>query len=758
MTGIGRPGKAHVEATGADSTWRSSSSRSESSLAHAEGSQLFNSVVERMRSGAQDGAAPVASQLQTSDVAGPIPWTGDEIKAAKRQMDSLLAELDTCRNAAVQPAPNALVAQELIDQLIKAGSNVLEYYARLPQHEAPSILSDDQARRLRDEVLHAGNQCNLLATPTIYALEQSRKSAATVLDRMVQSSAPFDQLSRAISSVANRYTACMEWWGKKALRLERMQSVCTATYNLPSTTAEMRQAEEADLRLHTGWALNMKCLHLQSQIALLRIMIEPQMSTFEPATREALMDENGRVRLLGTFIDDVFPAFNSTSDAVLNSNGRALDAAHCAVLKGVMERLSEFGLAWHNIVANLSDTGTANLPLELSGQIVEGAWVAAQEVMRFLSLQPKASAIIVPPTAPRAAMPASTIGEAVAAEGARPRRKGKGKNTRSAGAGSSAPGQTQAHVAMDANAAAPAAKVVVLSEFGTKRLVTADEAHARASSSETAHLAIWQAPPSMEALTGLLKRLDELLQFDLPGQQRAASQARHMKPEDAEHVVDTAIGRLKTQVAEMQACVAALEEPRRRVLLTPAQVREVHDKIVRLKMLRSEAQGLGTALSERKGTMTVDCMKTYAYPSQNYLEQLRAAEELTPAGLPRALKGEPGVLFEVKLQPKALRNGAMPSPMWVHIHTKRPVHVWQLTTLDDAEFAACHVKSNAQRGYNRQWQNARAATGREDVVVHRGKLTPAFCKSLLSTVHSDILHYRLAEADQLSTQAARLEI
>ncbi|WP_439373233.1 hypothetical protein [Bradyrhizobium sp. DASA03120] len=756
MTGIDRPGKSHVEASGADSTWGSSGSRSESSLAPAEGSPLFDSVVERMRSGPQDRAAVVASQLQTSDMAGPIPWTGDEIKAAKRQMDSLLAELDTCRDAAVQPAPNALVAQELIDQLIKAGSNVLEYYASLPQHEARSILSDDKARRLRDEVLYAGDQCNKLATPTIYALEQSRKSAAAVLDRMVQSNAPFDQLSRAISSVANRYAACMEWWGKKALRLERMQSVCTAAYNLPSTTVEMRQAEEADLRLHTGWALNMKCLHLQSQIALLRITIEPQMSTFEPATRETLMDENGRVRLLGTFIDDVFPAFNSTSEAVLNSKGRALDAAHCAVLEGVMERLSELGLAWHNIVAKLSDTGTAKLPLELSGQIVEGAWVTAQEVMRFLSLQPIASAVMVPPSDPRAARPASTIGEAVVAEGARARRKVKGKSTRSAGG--SAPGQTQAHVATADNAAAPAAKVVVLSDFGTKRLVTAQEAHARTSSSATAHLAIWQAPPSMEALTGLLKRLDELLQFDLPGQQRAASQARHMKPEDAEHVVDTAIGRLKTQAAEMQACVDALEEPRRRVLLTPAQVREVHDKIVRLKMMRSEAQGLATALNERKDTMTLDCMKTYAFPSQNYLEQLRAAEELAPADLPRALKGEPGVLFEVKLQPKALRNGAMPSPMWVHIHTKRPVHVWQLTTLDDAGFAACHVKSNEQRGYNQQWQNARAATGRENVVVHRGKLTPAFCKSLLATVHSDIPRYRLAEVDQLSTQAARLGI
>ncbi|WOH80673.1 hypothetical protein RX327_33790 [Bradyrhizobium sp. BEA-2-5] len=148
-------------------------------------------------------------------------------------------------------------------------------------------------------------------------------------------------------------------------------------------------------------------------------------------------------------------------------------------------------------------------------------------------------------------------------------------------------------------------------------------------------------------------------------------------------------------------------------------------------------------------------MKTYALPSQMYLEHLRAVEELAVADLPRPLKGESGALFEIKLQTGAFCNGAMPSPMWVHIHTKRPVHTGQLATLDDADFAACHVKSNEQRGYNQQWQNARAATGCENVVIHRGKLTPAFCKSLLATVLSGDPRYPLAEAEHPVDQAAR---
>lgn len=812
MTGIGRSGRSRTGNGGADSAWGPSSSRSQSSLAPGEGSQSFDSVVERMRSvaldrgtssarivrGADDAlgdrsagpsvgadrilgaapraaaapravtarrrgspsvseggdTAPVASQPPTSGVAAPISLTGEEINAAKRRMHGLLEEIDACRNAAAQ-ARNSEEGQELADRFVKAGSTVLDYYASLPPALARSILSDDEARRYRHVVLDAANQCDHLAANTIEALEKGRMRAASVLHQMRQSNTPLDQLRRVVSSVAKHHVACMEWWEKKARRCEWTRSACAATVNLPSTTAEMRRDDEAALRLHTGWALYTKCMHLHSRVALAEVEIVPLASTFEAAVRETLMGENGRVRLLGTFTGDVFSAFISTYDAVLRREGRPLDAEHSAVLEGVMERLSEFGSALHDILAKLNNDRTgAGLPLELLGQIVDDAWITAHDVMRLLALQPKTPAIIAPPAYVGAAVPADTAGRPAVAEGTATRRKGKGKSEPAAGAGTSAAGRPAPQVAANDRDTAPAAKVLVRSDLGTKKLVSAKEAHASASSA-AAHLAIWQAPPSMEALTPLLKRLDELLRFDLAGQQRAVSQARQMKPEDAEHVVDTVVERLQTQAAEMQACLAALEEPRRRVLLTPAQVPEVHDKIVRLAGILSKAEGLAKGLNEGKAATTIHCMKIYPFPSQKYLEHLREAKELTPADLPRALKGEPGTLFEIRLQPKPLRNGAMPNPMWVHIHTKRPVHAGQLATLDDAAFAACHVKSKEQRGHNRQWQDARAAIGHENVVIHRGKLTPAFCKSLLTAGLSGHPRYPLAEAEHRSTQAAR---
>jgi len=749
MTGIGRAGTSQVGAAGADSTGQLSSPSQEPGLFPGERSQSFDAVLERMRSGPQNRTAALANPPPTSDVAAP---TRDEIKAAKRKLDSLLEELETCRRAA-RHARDLPEAQELIDQVVRAGSAVLDHYADLPPDLARRILPDDRARRLRDDTLDAGDECNRLAKQIVDKLEESRKTATGWLEKIRGTATP-DQLSRMVASVAEHYAACMEWWGKKALRSERMQSVCAATADLASATAEMRKAEEAALRLHTGWALNTKCMYLQSRIALAQLLINSQASTLEPDVRGALMDESGRVRLLGTFIEDVFPAFVSTAAAVLKSDGAALDVEHRVVLEGVMERLSEFASGVSSMVATLREAGTgADLPLQLLDEIVEGAWLTANEVMRLLAVQPQTPATIEPPA--WAALPENT---AVVGEGSLARRKGKGRRAAAAGEGSSTARPAEPQLARPDAATAPTGKVIVLSDLGTKKLATAEEARARASTSATEHLQMWQAPPSRKALAGLLERLDELLQFDLPAQQSAVSQARQMKPEDADHVLDLVIKRLQTQAAEIEACVAALEEPRRRGLLTAAQVPEVHEKIVRLKGMWSEVQGQANSLNARKAAITSDCMKTYAFPSQKYLEQLWAAGELASVDPPRALREEPGTLFEIKLQPKALRNGAKPSPMWVHIHTKRPVHAWQLATLGDREFAACHVKSDEQRGYNQHWQSARAAEGHENVVIHRGKLTPGFCRSLLSTAASRHPWHPLPDPEHVSAQMARLGI
>ncbi|WP_394890274.1 hypothetical protein ACG873_02595 [Mesorhizobium sp. AaZ16] len=680
-----------------------------------------------------EALAPLASQPPTSGVAVAISLSREEISEAKRRMHGLLEELDACQEKGLQNIKSFEDAQDQIDRVINAGAKVLDYYANLPRPVARRILSDAQVRQFRDDALSRADECNMVAEKIFDKVEEDKERVAKVLHRMVQSNATLDQLSRSAPSLTKYHVARMELWDKKVQRYEWTRSVCAATANLPSSTAKMRQEEEAALRLHTGWLVNSKVMQLQSRIALAQVNIEPQASTFEAPVRKLLIGENGRVRRLENFIGDVFPAFLSTADAVLHSGGRPLDAEHCAVLEGVTERLSEFASAFQVIRTKLDDHQTgAGLPLELLSQIVEGAWIIAHDVIHYLELQPKPPAVALPADA-GAAIPADTA-KAAMAEGTAARKKGKGKDKPAAGAGSSAAGRPEPQIAAAVSDPAPVPMVLVRSDLGTKKLVSAEEAHASASAAAE-NLAIWEAPASPKALTPRLERLDELLQFDLAGQQRTISQALQMKPEDVEHAVDTVVERLQTQATEMQACLAALEDFRLRLLLPSTQVPKVNEKTAHLKDMLSQAKGLAKTLTQQKEIMTIECMKTYAFPSQKYLEHLRAAGQLKAEDRPRALKvksGEPGSLFEIRLQPTALRNGATPNPVWVHIHTNRPVHAGQLPMLDDADFAACHVKSNEQRGHNRQWQDRRAAWGHDNAMIHRGKLTPAFCKSLLT--------------------------
>ncbi|XIA67426.1 hypothetical protein ACFIOY_18265 [Bradyrhizobium sp. TZ2] len=243
-------------------------------------------------------------------------------------------------------------------------------------------------------------------------------------------------------------------------------------------------------------------------------------------------------------------------------------------------------------------------------------------------------------------------------------------------------------------------------------------------------LAMWQPPASMDALKPLLKRLDVLLRFDLAGQQSAASQARYMKPEDAQHVVETIINRLHTQAEEMDAPLRALKDHHLRLILPPAEVDEVHKKIVTLRNVGSSVNGLAGRLRREMADILMDCRKSYHLPTQNYLEHLREANELT-VHRPQPLK-EDGKLFGIKIEPKPLKNGRVPPPMWVHIHTNKQTDTRHLATLHDNDFAACHVKNNEQHGHNQQWLDARAREGQKMFVIHRGKLSPAFCKSLLT--------------------------
>ena len=549
-------------------------------------------------------------------------------------MHGLVGEIQLLEKESLQKRTSLEDAQDQLDRLVNAGAKLLHCYERLPRHVARSTLSDARVRQYRGDVIRRADNGNVVAQEIFKKEEEKRQLVEDILHDLVKSKATPDQLSRSAPSMAKYHVACVEFWDKKVQRYEVMRSVCIATANLPSTTAEMQQEEEAALRLHSGWVVNSKVMRLQSRINLAQVNMAPHM--FEAPIREILMGENGQTRLLDNFIGDVFPAFVSTGDAVMNNQGRPLHAEHCAVLEGVVERLAAFASASHSVVARLRDHQTgAGLPLELLSQIVDGAWITADEVMDRLALQPKPPAIALPADA-AAAITADTAGKATVAESTTaPRKKGKGKSKRAAGASSSAARRPEPQVAAAVSDPAPEAKVLVRSELGTKKLVSAEEAQNSASSAP-ARLAVLPNPTTEKDTEALIARSTELSKFKLSAQQSLVSQAHYMKPEDAEYTVGLVVQRLQTQAAEMEACLPALEASLRS-MEHEAKMADVHELTARFKRMLGEVRGFAKAWDKQKPAMTMDCMKRYPFPSQNYLEHLRAARQLTPADPPCAL-------------------------------------------------------------------------------------------------------------------------
>ncbi|MDH2406600.1 hypothetical protein QCM77_43135 [Bradyrhizobium sp. SSUT18] len=721
----------------------SGSSSSQSSDASGKGKQLFEAAVEQMCSELQNGGMSATSKTSvpfldadhlhttepgagTARPSGPALVSDPAAGAAmaihppspsvatpspKNKMKSLRRELRDAVNASWE-YHNKEDGIKMFDRVVKAGAEVLEYYAELAALDpdgARNILSNSDALKARKQVLEYGRKCCDDSCDQIDQLYADRVSKSDWFEKLRFKVSP-DQLSNMASSAAKGNKACLEWLETWALRKEQMRIVCAATVNLcPDGPAA--------LRMHTGSAFVAKVGRLEGRVTAAQFELSQLAGTCEAVGSELFTSENQGMRQLQRSMWDVYSAVGSTGP--LNREDR-LEQKCLDVLGEASERLLEIGSALHSMIIRLSGQriGTG-LPLSLLKQIEQEAWDTAHHAAGFLAMQPP-PAIIAPPADSWAAIPAA---------GAAGRSKRKGKNQLLGGAVHS-PMPPEPQVAPAASETGPAAMVVVRSDLGTKTLVSAKAADAMVSAAAR-QLEMWRPPTSRAELKPLLERLDELLKFDVAGQQSAASKARYMKPEDAKHLVETTIKRLQEQAKEMDAPLNVLEDHHLRLLLTPARMGEVHKKIVALGYVRANVNGLAERLDRDMADMLMDCRKSYHLPTQNYLEHLRKANELR-VHPPQPLKGGDGRLFSIKIEPKPLMSGRVPAPLWVHIHTRRQTEAGQLPTLHDNEFTACHVKNNEQHGHNQQWLDARAEEGCDKFVIHRGKLSTAFCKALLN--------------------------
>ena len=706
-------------------------------------------------------AAASASSASSSAGGGASPSPADVLSAArtaKRKMAALLERYEAAQQAVTQAA----TAQEQLDrlqQLMDAGHEILALYASLPRSAAVRVFTDEEVRTLRDDLMRANEQSTVMGNTAYLAMKDRQAKDADLLARMVklnESRDPPLDLSQLEARVRKHAINEFDWWTHKAARAERALAVCRFAAGLPSTSAADRALEDAQLRELSGKLVfeSFVVLHSRTQLALAAM---PHMG--EPSPAEASGEDSSLASILMSFRDDILPAFQSTGEDVMRGQGRPLEAASCAVLEGVVGRLAEFATTLEQRLAGLrEEQATAGLPVEAMEAFIEDAWITANKVTDLLTRQPSVAGV-AGPSGSAAAAPAETAAGTetetaagsdhapatdTAAEGPagarrkKKRRPGPGSAPPAAAAGTMPAAAAAAQ--LQAPAAAAPAKVLTRTALGTQVLTDAvppggaalqDDASAGAAAAAGAVAAV--KPPPAETLAQRLSRLETLVGFDLPAQQREVSRARReLAPESARHVAEEAVRRLAAQATAMAACLAEWEDQGLRRTLSAAQQDQVHTQTRRLRVLLADVQGQAKALQDGMDRSTLDHMKTYAFPTQAHVAELQQAGELAAAGPARALKGEPGTLFELKLQPAALRNGVLPRPIWLHVHTAWPVKADQLSTLDDAAFAASHVKSDAGRGHNRQWQQAQAAAGRDNVLIHRGKISPALCRTLMA--------------------------
>lgn len=668
-------------------------------------------------------------------------------------------------------------------EIIEASPALFLHRAGLPRAEAIRMLSDSELEKIYESVMSYVHPEMVRLSTTAYSAQLARfnESLADLWRHLPTIRASGRQLPEeevaalrvGASALSAHRAPFVEYWGTQATAAAHLLDIdATLGTNLPYLPADVSTGYEANRRIDAVVAFSSRLNVMRAIADSETIHLAVASLSVDDCAAEKLYGESGLLTLMETFNSDIFHAYQTVRDELLAWRAREprepLAESACIVLDGFIARLTEFAAALdESLTAHRNDPDFAALPLDASVPLIELSWLVANDALRLAELSRPPQRAPAPDA--RAVPAALTLDAAAAASSSQPARAGKGKG-KAKGKGKKAKGKPgrggpasqpesesretldardlgeqgqrpAPHASRETSAAldaaglqggpeAPRAEGLARTELGTYILLNSEQARTDASLAADSSAAA--SPPNRGEIADRLARLDALLAFDLAAEQRKVSQARwQLSPENAVYVTENVIERLANEAGAMRACLDVLDVPRQRWGLGAAEADDLHRKIEQLRPMRAQAEGLTRSLRARLPEDTVEHMKRYPFPIQEHVERLFAERALAPAA-PTPLSGEPGTLFELRLQPSALRNGAMPRPMWLHIHTQRAVHARELATLPDTLFAVAHVKSDEQRGYNREWQDARARQGHEKVVVHRGKIAPALCRELLA--------------------------
>lgn len=290
--------------------------------------------------------------------------------------------------------------------------------------------------------------------------------------------------------------------------------------------------------------------------------------------------------------------------------------------------------------------------------------------------------------------------------------------------------------------AAPARRSrVVCDRFGAK-VLAAQQPPPRPAAAPDPGSTPGGASPVAAVARARLRRLAALLDRDpMPQDRRQIREVRHKgTPEQALHIMADRSEAWLRQAGKLGAALAELVQPVCLRHLEPddlaraAHLREQARD--RMHQLETEANALQAGL----GPARLDLMKVYRLPREAHWAELLDRDEVLPVPDPQVLPTDPpNTLFEVQLLARPLSDASRPPPpVWLHLHTHAPEDAAGLHSLPFEAFAAAHLKSDLQRRRGRLWQLDQAGQGKEEVMIHRGKVGPAFIAKVLNRTRAGL--------------------
>ncbi|MFT5534794.1 MAG: hypothetical protein ACI802_003050 [Candidatus Paceibacteria bacterium] len=238
--------------------------------------------------------------------------------------------------------------------------------------------------------------------------------------------------------------------------------------------------------------------------------------------------------------------------------------------------------------------------------------------------------------------------------------------------------------------------------------------------------------PQSSKLTKAIDKAQLLLAPELLGQM-----ARHLTTCKGLNNPDLVMPAYRLQAEKWQKQAERMNTMASRLDRFNAVSNTSDEQQVQLTDLAARLREQATNLTSKAGELTRpetrwSLIKAYARPQAKQLAELLEAGQISQVHKPtKLLTDPPDMLFEVKIQPTPDADGTAYPPVWLHLHTKKPMSLKAVRKGHAQHFEAVHLKSDIEKNRGANWIDAERASGRYDAAVHRSAVDAELLQGLV---------------------------